>query len=293
MGIFLGLVGALFYGTSDFFARFATREVGTYRTLWLMQFYGGIALGVYLVFSGTLARLSGTTVPEDWFWAVVVGLLNLVSSLALYRSFEVGIITIVSPIVASYAAFTLLLSLLSGETENMTELQLMGVIITIIGIVLASYHPLPAPVENAPAPRRGLPRGVPHALFASVGYGVTFWLLGVRVTPELGGIAPVWICRLVTITVLALLARPMGQSLKVPRGRVWLFITACGVLDTVAFVASALGLETDQVAIVTLMTSLFSAFTVLLAWLFLKEQIARIQWLGIALIFLGVILVSI
>ena len=39
--------------------------------------------------------------------------------------------------------------------------------------------------------------------------------------------------------------------------------------------------------------SLFSAVTVFLAWIVLRERLERTQWLGIFLIFIGIVLVSI
>src|SRR4051812_36333368 len=116
MGIVLGLMAAVCWGASDFFARYATRSIGTYRTLWLMQFVGFGALGIYLLASGELARLGGVVPPQAWAWAVLVGGLNMVSQLMLYRAFEVCLsMAVVSPIAASYAAITVILSVLSGE----------------------------------------------------------------------------------------------------------------------------------------------------------------------------------
>jgi uncharacterized membrane protein len=47
------------------------------------------------------------------------------------------------------------------------------------------------------------------------------------------------------------------------------------------------------VAVVTVIGSLFSAVTVFLAGIVLRERLERTQWLGIFLIFIGIVLVSI
>ncbi len=52
MGIFLGLAGAICWGGADFAARFASRRVGAYRTLFFMQFFGFLALSIYMKFTG-------------------------------------------------------------------------------------------------------------------------------------------------------------------------------------------------------------------------------------------------
>lgn len=64
-------------------------------------------------------------------------------------------------------------------------------------------------------------------------------------------------------------------------------------LITVAFLAGAEGLRSDQVAVVSVIISLFSAVTVLLAWGVLRERLRSSQWIGVGVILVGVSLVSV
>lgn len=291
MGIVLGLVAAVFWGTADFFARGATRAIGTYRTLMYIQFIGFIGLSAYLALSGEFARLAETTTWQHWAWGMLVGVLNMVSSLMLYRSFEVCYaMAVVSPIAASYAAITVVLSVLSGE--HLSATRGIGIGLAMIGVMLAAAD-LRSLARGQRPPGGLLGGGVGWALGASVAYGVTFWLLGFQVTPYLGGVAPVWVVRMVTITVLMSAGLLIGQNVRPPTLPVWRTIFLIGVLDTTAFVANSLGLLSEQVSVVTVMAGLFSAFTVLLSWWLLKERLAANQWAGIALIFGGIVLVSI
>jgi drug/metabolite transporter (DMT)-like permease len=295
MGVLLGLLAALGWGSADFLARYATRLIETYRTLFYMQFIGLSCLSVYLMATGQLPRLLATAGWQPWAWCVVVALLNVVGSLALYRAFEIGVLMIVSPIAASYAALTVALSLLSGET--LSRLRGIGIGLALIGAVFAptSFAPPQEVKADVGEPRRKqrLTRGAGLAVFAAVAYGVMFWLLGTQVTPALGGVAPIWLIRLVTPCTLALLAAPTRQSLRIPSGRGWWLIAGVGVLDTSAYVANTIGFTTHQIAVVSVLASLFSTVTVMLAWLFLRERLHWSQWLGIVGIFLGVALVSV
>jgi len=295
LGIILGLMAALCWGAADFLARYAARLVGAYRTLLFMQFIGFVGLSLYLGISGEFVRLTTRVGWQPWAWGLLATLLNIISSLALYRAFEVGVLTVVSPIAASYAALTVLLSLLSGEVIG--QRRGLGIGATLIGVVLAAASLTP-PAEvkadaAAPQRRRRLTRGVGLAITAALGYGVTFWLFGFQVIPALGGVAPVWLIRLLTPALLALMALPTRQNIRLPRGRVWWFISGVGVLDTAAFVANTVGLTTGQVAIVSVLASLFSTVTVILAWIFLREKLHWSQWLGIGIIFMGIALVSV
>lgn len=290
MGIFLGLLAALGYGTADFMARGSTRRIGTIRTLFYMQFIGALAIGAYLLASGELARISAGIDPEMWLLALFTALLGVASSIMLYRSFEVGVISIVSPIAASCAGITVILALFSGET--LTPTPAVGIIASLAGVVLASIS-TPGAADEARASRWTIPSGVWLAVSAAVGYGVTFWLVGFYVAPVFGGIMPVLVLRWTTIAVLLLAAIMIHLNLRPPHMNAWLPIVGVGVLDTIGFVASTSGVLTEQVSIVAVLSSLFSAVTVLLAWLFLREQLAWTQWLGISIILGGIVLVSV
>jgi drug/metabolite transporter (DMT)-like permease len=64
------------------------------------------------------------------------------------------------------------------------------------------------------------------------------------------------------------------------------------LFDTIAFCASAAGYTLAPVTPVSVRASLYSAITIPLAWLFLRQPLTRPQWAGIAFILAGVILTS-
>lgn len=294
MGILLGLMAALCWGAADFLARSATRLAGFYRTLIYMQIVGFAGLSLYLLVSGEFVRLIGHTSWQPWAWALLAASLNVLASLALYRAFEVGVLTVVSPITASYAALTAALALLSGEV--ISQQRVIGIVAVLFGVVLAATSLTPPSEEEVadPKKKRSIPltRGAGLALLSALAYGVLFWIFGFQVIPTLGGIVPVWLVRLVTPCYLLALARPARQSIRVPRGWAWWLICAVGLLDTIAYVANTIGFTTRDVAVVSVLASLFSTVTVLLAWIFLRERLRWSQWLGIGVIFIGITLVS-
>ena len=59
-----------------------------------------------------------------------------------------------------------------------------------------------------------------------------------------------------------------------------------------ANVAYNLGITVSLTAVVSVISSLFSAVTVLMAWVFLRERLARWQWAGVGAILVGIVLVS-
>jgi drug/metabolite transporter (DMT)-like permease len=292
-GVVLGLTGAFCWGSADFAARFTSRRLGAYRALFFMQFSGFVLLGVYLKWSG---GFSHGVAPgwQPWALAAAAGLLNVGASLALYRSFEIGTLSIVGPVSSCYPALTVALSLLSGE--HIHSLRGAGLGFTLAGVILASisFSSLKQQATDSgeePLAAK-LSKGVGWAITAALGFGVMFWFLGFYVLPAVGAPVSVWVMRLTSIVALALVAAPAGKSLALPRGAVWWALFVAGILDTSAFLATNAGLQTGQVSVVSVLASLYGAVTVLLAWIFLRERLEISQWFGLAMIFAGIVLVS-
>ena len=282
-----GLLAALGWGVGDFLARFVARDIGAYRALFYFQFFGLAALSLYLAATDGFAALSAIG-PVAWCWMTFGCLLNVLASYSLFRAFEVGVLTLVSPIAASYGALTAGLAYLSGERLGVAKTVALGVV--VLGVLLASTGPAqPGEVRSW----RRLPPGVGWALVGSATFGMMFWLLGYRITPAFGAFVPIWMFRLVTPLVLALLAVPLRRDLGPPRGRIWGLLAVVGLVDTGAFLASNWGLAQGDITLTTVLTSMFSAVTVLLAAIFLRERVAPWQWAGVVILLIGIPLTQI
>jgi drug/metabolite transporter (DMT)-like permease len=293
LGILLGLTAALSWGVADFIARFATRRVGTYRTLFYMQVVGLAGASVGMAATHQFSRLAGGGGNHGWSYAVLCGALTSFGMLAFYRSLEVGALSIVGPIAASYPALTVVLAFFSGEV--LTPARLGGVAMVLGGVVLSSMAAgQPAgPVSESEVARRsgGLAPGVLWAMCAAMGFGLVYWVLGFRMLPAWGAMGTVWLQRLLSLCVLAIV-RPLLRQTFLQPGNAWLMVAGVGILDTAGFLASNSGFESEQVGIVTVLGSLFGAVTLLLAWIFLRERLVPRQWAGIGAIFTGIILIN-
>jgi drug/metabolite transporter (DMT)-like permease len=67
------------------------------------------------------------------------------------------------------------------------------------------------------------------------------------------------------------------------RARAWWLAVICGVLDAAANALMLLALREGALSIVSALTALYPAGTILLAAIVLRERVARVQWAGLAL----------
>lgn len=289
MGILLGLLTALTWGGSDFLARFATHRIGTLRTMFYMQATGFVLLSLCLPWLGGWGHLHDGSGWQPWAWGILAGCINGFSTLALYRSFEVGKMAVVAPLSASYPALTVTLSLLTGE--HLTAIRVVGIACTLLGVVLVAGGEKAPDTNDAEANARS-GKGLGWALCSALGFGLLFWLLGIRVVPRVGAPQTVWMIRATCVLLTAVVLLLVKQPVSLPRGNVRWFVWAMGLLDTSAFVLNNCGMQMEQVAVMSVLGSLYGAVTVGLAAIFLKEHVAKWQWAGIATIFAGILLIS-
>ena len=289
MWILLGLLTALTWGGADFIARFSTHRIGALRSMLYMQVIGFLLLTVSLPALGGWGHLADGSGWQPWAWGVLAGFFNATSCLALYRAFEIGKMAVVAPLSASYPALTLILSWMTGE--RLSAVRIAGIICTLMGVVVVAGGERTPDENDAGAVQRSS-RGIGLAIFASVGFAALFWLLGIRIIPRVGAIQTVWMIRLTSALLTAAAIFIAKQPMQLPRGEVRWMVLGMGAFDTIAFVFSNLGMKMEQVAVISVLGSLYGAVTVGLAAIFLKEHLSRWQWMGIVTIFLGIFLIS-
>ena len=288
-GFLLGIATAVSWGSADFLARFATRSVGSVRALLGMQTWGAIFVTTLLLFVRDWGHLFDGSGWQPWAYGIFAGAINTFAMLALYHAFEIGKLSLAGPVSASYPALTVVLSLFSGE--RLSAYRAIGIVAAMLGVLLVATGEKPVKDTESAEETKGL-AGLGWAIGAAISFAILFWLLGIRIVPRTGALATVWLIRVTgaLLTFVVVVANKIPLRIKDKRTRAQVY--TMGYLDTAAFALSNLGMRVEQVAIVSVLGSLYGAVTVAFAAIFLKERIAPIQWTGIAAIFLGVALMN-
>ena len=276
MAALLALSAAVAYGVGDFLGGIAARRVPpTAVVLWSHV--------VGLVMLASLAPLIGGEPTER---ALVIGagagLLGGTGVALFYRGLAVGAMSVVAPIAALLsAAVPVLAGLSTGERPSLPALG--GIGLALGAVVLVS--------REAPGVRPGPLRWQAPAL--AVAAGLAFGLFFVTID-QAGGDAGIWPlvgARAASVSLFAGLGAARLTSASLPRG-VGGPAVACGVLDAGANVFYVLALHHGLLSVVSVLTALYPAGTVLLARHLLGEHLAPAQRVGLAIAAVAAVLIA-
>jgi len=280
--ISFGLLAALCWGSSDFVAKITAGRIGALRTALFLQYLGGILL--LLLLAGEIPLL--WQFPTEAYLVLGIGVINSVAVFCLYKGFEVGQLSIISPIASSYPALSTILAVFLLN-ETVSQERLIGILAILGGIVLVSFQRGSAGALE----KKGIAAGVGYAIAAFLSLGFMFFALKLVVN-DLGAFLPVLLIRIVCsliLTAVVVLAPKHSHGLN---SRDLLLVGVIGVVDTVGNVVYNLGIITGAVSVVSTVSGLFSAITVLLAFIILKERLLPHQGVGLLAILVGVSIIG-
>jgi drug/metabolite transporter (DMT)-like permease len=272
--VVFGLLASLSWGAGDFSGGFATRRQSVVSVLL-------VAHAVGLAFFIVLALIAREPFPpaSDLIWGALAGLAGAVGLGALYTALAAGRMGLAAPIVGVIAAIIpVFVSIVASGLPGW--LQILGFMVGLVSLWLVSY-------SGGQVPER---RIVGLALLAGLGFGL-FLVLIDRV--QSGAVFwPLAAARAASFSVMVAVTVWTRQTWRPSGNRQWMTITLSGVLDALANAFFVIATQTGRLDVAAVTSSLYPAATILLAWLILKERIARLQLIGIAAALLAIILIS-
>ena len=283
LSVAFGLIAALCWGTSDFVAKISSERIGALRTALFLQYVGGLIL--VLVVAQDIPRV--WQFPTATYFTLGLGAINAAAAFSLFKGFEVGQLSIISPIASSYPALSTVLAVMLLN-EKVSQTRFAAILAILVGIVLVSVqrrHP-------KTLDRKRLAVGVGYAIIAFFALGFTFFALKF-VVGELGAFLPVFLVRLMSAIILT------GVVVFTPKSRsrgnfpsYFVLIVLIGIIDTLGNITYNLGILGGAVSVVSTISGLFSAITVLLAFVVLKERLVVHQTVGLLAILVGVSIIA-
>ncbi len=285
--ITFGLLTALLYGVSDFIAKFSSRAVGVWRTLFWGELCSVSLLTLWIVCIGGDPDGAFSMPLSVWAVAILSNLTILAATALFYRALTVGHFSVVAPVVATYGAITATLSALLGEPLGIVAF--VGIAVAVLGAAMAS---VPARPETAGHPARVTGKGAGLASVSALLYGIGFCIQARYVVPRLGHLIPVWLYYGLGVGLLGSAGLLLKRDLSPPLLSQVPVVLGTGLAASGAFVALTIAVTGGDVAVPTVLASLASVVTVVLARVLIKERVALHQWAGIAAVLLGLILLN-
>jgi drug/metabolite transporter (DMT)-like permease len=284
LGVVLGLSASASWALANVAVQRSARHVGAFRAILWAQLVGALLVLPLLVFD---ARTAGPT-PLTALWVLLAGVAGLLAYGCMFFAFEHGRLTIAVPVMSSWAVIASGLSLVIFR-EAVRPLQLAGAASVVAGAVVVSrFARGTTDASSSGAPAARAPRWLLASFGAALGFGLLIPVLGL-LTPVTGRLGVIPVVYGADIALGLPLALRFGVSLAPPRGRAWITVLLAGLFETAGFACIALATRYAPLALVSPLSSLASAFTVLYAWAVLRERPARPVLLGAALVCLGVL----
>lgn len=281
MSALLALLASLLWGTSDFLGGTASRRVPVGTVLGLSQLTALLVLVPVAVLTGELGADRSYVLP-----AAVAGLLGMTALGCFYRALATGTMGVVAPIAALGVVVPVGVGLARGESPS--DLQLVGIVVAVLGVVLASGPELRGDGRGGALP-------VVLALVAAVGFGAVLVLIADGAEHSIVmTLLTMRLTAVLALTALLLaLARRRGLDLGVPRATLPL-LAGIGVGDAMANGSFALASETSGslVSVTAVLASLYPVVTVLLARQVHDERLRPVQVLGVCGALGGVVLLA-
>lgn len=282
IAIAMGLGAMLGWGFADFFAKKSVDKIDNFRTLFWAQLIGIIPFLLLNIFNYKLPIFNS----QLFIPLIIFGIADAVAYLLFYKALEKGQASIISPIFASYAAFAVLVSaLFLGETISSIRWILLGIV--FIGILLTSLD-----TQGFSFKKKRIVKGLPEAITAVIIYSLwfPFWDKFLNSNDWIFSLLAL---RIATVVSLLLFALKMNLSLKVKGAKIWKWLFFIGFFDALAVLSFSFGFEaTTFTSIIVVLSGAFSLPTIILARIFLKEKITKIQTAGGLITIAGIVMLA-
>ena len=269
----LSLLAAAAWGGGDFSGGLAAKRGSVFRVV-------AIAHACGLLASLAMALASREAIPpmQSLAWGGLAGFVGVFGIVALYRALAIGLMGVVAPVAAVVTGVLPVVVALVREGMP-AAVQLIGFAIALFSIWLIAR-----PSEHVDSHR-----GVGLAAFAGVMFGL-FLIAG----KQAGHDAVFWplvAARAVSTALMLVIVAVAPRDSRPLRDSFWPAALS-GSFDAVGNALFIAATRHGRLDVAAVLSSLYPASTVILARIYLKEHIGKLQAFGIACALLSVALIA-
>ena len=275
-----GLGGMFGWGIYDFFAGIYSKQIGPYKTFFWSQLAGlffVLLLTAVFTFTLDIPVLTIILLP-------IAAIFYSVGYLLFMKGFEIGSISIVAAIMNLWAVFTMLIAFVFMG-QRLSTPQSIGVLMIISGATLASLNW--SDIKN-----KGfqLSAGVKETIIGAFFFGV-FWNISEVISEKIGWLLTTLFVKIGIILFLLLLSVLLKRKLSLTKAptKTKLVVVLMGIIEAGAVAIVNFGLTIGDAILITPIASALSVVTIMMAIIFLKDNVTKLQGLGIITAISGII----
>ncbi|MDX2446917.1 MAG: EamA family transporter [Desulfobacterales bacterium] len=275
-----GLGGMFGWGLYDFFAGVYAAKIGPYKTFFWSQLAGCFFIILLILLFSVDLNIPVLVI----ILLPIASIFYSVGYLFFMKGFEVGNISILAAVMNLWAVFTMLIAFVFMG-QRLSMLQSMGVLLIISGATLASLNW--SDIKNRSL---RLSSGVKETVFGAFFFGV-FWNISEVVSESIGWLLTTLFVKIGIILFLLLFSIFIKRELYLTNAgtRTKLMLVLMGIIEVGAVAVVNFGLTIGDAILITPIASALSVVTIMMAIIFLKDQITKLQGIGIITAILGII----
>ena len=201
------------------------------------------------------------------------------------KGFEIGNISIVAAIMNLWAVFTMLIAFIFMG-QRLSILQFMGVLMIISGASLASLN-----WNDIKNHTFQLSLGVKETVLGAFFFGV-FWNISEVISEKIGWLPTTLFVKFGIIVFLLLFSFLIKRELVLSKAstKTKIMVVLMGIIEAGAVAIVNFGLTIGDAILITPIASALSVVTIMMAIVFLKDKVTKLQGLGIITAISGIII---
>jgi drug/metabolite transporter (DMT)-like permease len=279
VGTLFALLSSALWGTSDFLGGTASRKLSPIGVVAVSEALGLLGPLTVAIITGAFSSPTGYV-----GWALLAAVSGTAGIVAFYRALATGTMGVVAPIAALGVIVPFTVGL--GQGDHLGVAQAAGVAVAIIGIVMASGPELRTTGQSRVASAMPLLL----AVVAAVGFGLVFVALDHGANTST--VMTLVVMRATSVLILLGIAAITGWDQVKVGVRNLPMLAVVGGFDVGANAAFSFATRHGLLALVSVLSSLYPAVTVILARTVHSERLRPVQLVGVLGALAGVALIA-
>lgn len=272
-----GLIPMVGYGINNLLLTRVSRKTGAFKTAFLIQTLAFISTLILFPFFRETGNLNLNFFPISF-----MGLIGALSYLAVSKAFQVGAVSVISPISSSWVIVAAFLSFLFLK-EKVIATKIIGILTVVGGVILVSTDFRKIILER----KVRLLAGVKLAGLTALFWGTNVFLLALF-SQKMGWYFTNLSLRFWVAATYLGIAVWQRRRLFLLIGKIPKLIFPLVLIDVVAYLSLNLGVSREEPAVVATIAGASPLVSVILATVFFKEKTRLWQIAGIFLCLAGI-----